>query len=161
MLSAMCFNSSLSRFIICLVRQGLFFMYHYFYKWSIPYTGFPDKCHIRVFSALIFWGLMMHIMTEMTMIYSRLTADYWFNPFPNDKFYTLPNWKCLQTTISNIWKWKKVLQMDRKHCGKRRNCSLRAISPFPSVFSKDFYCKPFLVWERVNKAYVRQQPVAW
>ena len=27
--------------------------------------------------------------------------------------------------------------MDRKHCGKRRNCSLRAIFPFPTVFSKD------------------------
>ena len=43
--------------------------------------------------------------------------------------------------------------MGRKHCGKRRNCSLRAISPFPAVFSKDFYCdtqKPKLVWERVN-----------
>ena len=25
--------------------------------------------------------------------------------------------------------------------GKRRNCSLRAISPFPSVFSKDMYCR--------------------
>ena len=33
------------------------------------------------------------------------------------------------------WKWLKVFQMDRKHCGKRRNCSLRAISPFPTVFS--------------------------
>ena len=41
----------------------------------------------------------------------------------------------------------------RKHCGKRRNCSLRAISPFPVVFSKGLYCKqvkPGLVWERVN-----------
>ena len=28
--------------------------------------------------------------------------------------------------------------MGRKHCGKRRNCSLRAISPFPTVFSKAF-----------------------
>ena len=26
--------------------------------------------------------------------------------------------------------------MGRKHCGKRRNCSLRAISPFPSVFNR-------------------------
>ena len=34
-----------------------------------------------------------------------------------------------------------VLQMGRKHCGKRRNCSLRAISPFPTVFSKDLYCR--------------------
>ena len=27
--------------------------------------------------------------------------------------------------------------MGRKHCGKRRNCSVKAISPFPTVFSKD------------------------
>ena len=26
--------------------------------------------------------------------------------------------------------------MGRQYCGKRRNCSFRAISPFPSVFSK-------------------------
>ena len=26
--------------------------------------------------------------------------------------------------------------MNRKHCGKRRNCPLRAISHFPTVFSK-------------------------
>ena len=36
-----------------------------------------------------------------------------------------------------IWqKRKKVIQTGRKHCGKRRNCSLRAISPFPSVFKR-------------------------
>ena len=39
------------------------------------------------------------------------------------------------------WKWKKVLQTDRKHCGKRRNCSLREISPFPTVLSKDLSCR--------------------
>ena len=36
---------------------------------------------------------------------------------------------------------------------KRNSCSLRAISPFPEVFSKDLYCrhqKPGLVWERDN-----------
>ena len=40
-----------------------------------------------------------------------------------------------------------------KHYGKKENCSLRAISPFPSVFSKDLYCrhvKQGLVWKRVN-----------
>ena len=26
--------------------------------------------------------------------------------------------------------------MGRKHCGKRRNCLLRAISPFPTVFNR-------------------------
>ena len=36
-----------------------------------------------------------------------------------------------------IWqKWQKVIQTGRKHSGKRRNCSLRAISHFPTVFSK-------------------------
>ena len=37
------------------------------------------------------------------------------------------------------WKCLKVFQMGRKHCGKRRNCLLQAISPFPEVFSKDLY----------------------
>ena len=43
--------------------------------------------------------------------------------------------------------------MGRKHCRKWRNCSLRAISPFPTVFSKDLNCrliKTRLVWERVK-----------
>ena len=38
-----------------------------------------------------------------------------------------------------IWrKWKKNIQTGRKHCGKRRNWSLWAISPFLTVFSKGF-----------------------
>ena len=36
---------------------------------------------------------------------------------------------------------RKFPKMVRKHCGKRRNCSLRAISPFPTVFSKGLYCR--------------------
>ena len=36
-----------------------------------------------------------------------------------------------------IWQeWQKVIQASRMHCGKRRNCSLRAISPFPSVLKR-------------------------
>ena len=31
--------------------------------------------------------------------------------------------------------------MGTKHCGKRRNCSWRAISPFFTVFSKDLYSR--------------------
>ena len=38
-------------------------------------------------------------------------------------------------------KWQKVIQTGRKHCGKRRNCSLQAISPFPTVFSKDLFSR--------------------
>ena len=35
-----------------------------------------------------------------------------------------------------LWKWLKVFQTARKQCGKRRNCTLRAISPFSPVFSR-------------------------
>ena len=50
-------------------------------------------------------------------------------------------------------KWLKVLQMGRKHCGKRRNCSLRAISPFPTVFSKDFYSRHVKTRACLGKGY--------
>ena len=35
------------------------------------------------------------------------------------------------------FKGRKFSKVGTKHCGKRRNCSLRAISPVPTVFSKD------------------------
>ena len=39
------------------------------------------------------------------------------------------------------WKWQEALQTGRKNYGKRRNCSLWAISSFATVFSKGLYCK--------------------
>ena len=48
---------------------------------------------------------------------------------------------------------ERFLKGKKKHCGKRRNCSLRAIAPFPTLFSKGLYGrhdKPGLVRERVN-----------
>ena len=39
------------------------------------------------------------------------------------------------------WKWHQVIQKGRKHCGKRRNCSSWAIYSFPTVFSKELYCR--------------------
>ena len=47
---------------------------------------------------------------------------------------------------------QKVLQKV-ENTEKRRNFSLCAISPFPTVFSKGFYCRQLkqeLVWERVK-----------
>ena len=45
--------------------------------------------------------------------------------------------KNVQTTISNLMKMAE--NTGRKHCEKRRNCSLRAISPFPTVSPEDLY----------------------
>ena len=42
----------------------------------------------------------------------------------------------LQMTILSLVKMVESFLTGRKHCGKRRNCSLQAISPFPTVFSK-------------------------
>ena len=39
------------------------------------------------------------------------------------------------------WKWQKALEMGRKHCGKKEKLLIWAISPFPTVFSKDLYCR--------------------
>ena len=61
------------------------------------------------------------------------------NLFPNARFQTFPNWKNLQTIILNLMKMAESSPNGRKDCGKRRNCSLRAISSFPIVFSKDLY----------------------
>ena len=36
---------------------------------------------------------------------------------------------------------KKFFNWVENAVGKRRNCSLRAISPFPTVFSKGLYCR--------------------
>ena len=39
------------------------------------------------------------------------------------------------------WKWQKGRLKHRKHCGKRKNCSWPAISPSPTVYSKDLNCR--------------------
>ena len=65
-----------------------------------------------------------------------------FNPFP--KLQILDSSKLKEFADDNFkfdGKDKKVLEKGSKRCGKRRNCSLRAISPFSAVFSKDLYCR--------------------
>ena len=42
----------------------------------------------------------------------------------------------LQTTISNLIKMAESSQEIRKHYGKKKNFSLRAVSPFLSVFKR-------------------------
>ena len=71
-----------------------------------------------------------------------------FTPFASIlTHYQMTNFRLFQTEgvckrqFQIRQKWQKVIQMGRKHCGKRRNCSSRAISPFPTVFSKDLYCR--------------------
>ena len=40
----------------------------------------------------------------------------------------------------NMDKRGTVIRLSKKHCGKRRNCSLGAFSSFPTMFSKAVCC---------------------
>ena len=67
------------------------------------------------------------------------------NPFPNDKFETLPNWESFQTTILNFDETgKKLSKRVENTVGKGEiahyeQCLL--FPQFPTVFSKDLYCR--------------------
>ena len=63
------------------------------------------------------------------------------NPFPNN----ISDYSKLNEFVDDNFKFNKmcwkIIQTARKHCGRRRNFSIRAISPFPTVFSKDLYSR--------------------
>ena len=67
------------------------------------------------------------------------------NPFPNNKFQTLPDFSKREEFADDNFKFdengRKLTKWVEYTVGKRRNCSLRAISPFPTVFSKDLNCR--------------------
>ena len=53
------------------------------------------------------------------------------------KYSTLDSSKLKEFADDNFtFDEMKAVEMSGKECGKRGNCSLRAISPFPTVFSK-------------------------
>ena len=58
------------------------------------------------------------------------------NLYQTTNFKRLQSERVYRRQFRIWWKWQKVLKTSRKHLGKRRNYSLRAISPFPTVFSK-------------------------
>ena len=68
--------------------------------------------------------------------------------------FRLLYWKSLQTIISNVMKIAESSpKRVQKHCEKRKNHLLRAVSHFSTVFSRNLYCshiKPGVVWEKVK-----------
>ena len=81
-----------------------------------------------------FWNILYHIHCGGNYSCDRHLTHYQttnFRLFQTERLCRLQ---------FQIWrKWLKVIQKGRKHCGKRRNCSLWAISPFPTVFSKGLF----------------------
>ena len=52
------------------------------------------------------------------------------------QIYGLVQLESLQVTIFSLTEMTESYQKDGKHCRKKRNRSLQAISPFPSVFKR-------------------------
>ena len=83
-----------------------------FTRLSLPLTNLKG----RAFENIVGKGVMP--VTSIFVVFSQCLPPYrghksffnelylcqLLNPFPNDKFYTFPNWKNLQTTISNLIK---------------------------------------------------------
>ena len=62
---------------------------------------------------------------------------YRINPLPHMPILRYFNSAASKDMMSKLWKnGDTIIWFSRKHCGKRRNWSLRAISPFPTMFSK-------------------------
>ena len=61
-----------------------------------------------------------------------------FNPLPNNKFQTLPNWKSLQTTISNLTNGRKLSKRAENTVGKGEIARYEQFLFFPQCFQKAF-----------------------
>ena len=97
---------------------------------------------------LIFWkslskqdsiGHVLHLSFSYWLILFVFT--FFFNLLPDIPILGSSNWVANKDMLWKILtNWDAIIWLSRKHCGKGRNCSLRAISPFPTMFSKAVCC---------------------
>ena len=73
---------------------------------------------------------------------SKITDIHEYFPFP--KRQVIDSSKLKEFADNNLKldeNGRKLSKQIENTAGERRNCSLRAISPIPTVFSKDLYCR--------------------
>ena len=64
-------------------------------------------------------------------------AEVRINRLPDKPILGSFNSTANKDMMAKIWtNGDRIICLSRKHCGKRRNCSLPAFSPFPTMFSK-------------------------
>ena len=85
----------------------------------------------------------MELVIRHHQTYEPYSDKRGLNPFPNDKFFG-DSYK-LKEFADDSFKFdengRKFFKWVEKKLWERRNCSSRAISPFPKVFPKDLYCR--------------------
>ena len=107
----------------------------------------PTFSHSLFSSMLTQWAWAMRIADTLSVRVKRFWLKAYIWVLKCLTFSQMTNFRLFQTgrvckqQFQIWWKWEKVLQTGRKHCRKRRNCSLRAISPFSLVFWEDLYSR--------------------
>ena len=81
-----------------------------------------------------------HQWENKTKWTSNVLRTFTLNPSPDDKIFRLVQIEtnCRRHFKVNL-KWKISTIQGRKHCEKRKNCLLQAISPFLTMFSTAVY----------------------
>ena len=86
-----------------------------------------------------FWCIVLSLLCLGNGLFTKQSGVFTHSQTTNLRLFQTKR-DCIQQF--QMWqKLQKILQMGRKQCGKMRNCSLWAISPFPALFSKDMYCR--------------------
>ena len=112
------------------------------------YQTNPYRCNTMFFTIILVFltfmsSLYIHDSCFIHFPGSEISLQLFFAYFRVFSLSQTTNFRVFQTErvrrqqFQLSLRCQKVLQIGRKHCGKKRNCSLQAIPPFPTVFSKD------------------------
>ena len=122
-------NLSLRLLVLCLFHLDLLVTHYCLFIFSMNsfLSLAPSTNATPAFSTLLFFWTLSQMIN--------------FRLFQTERVY---RWQ-----FQILRKWQNTIQTARKHYVNRRNCLLRAISPFPTLFSKDLYCRHV-----ITKAYL-------
>ena len=107
-----------------------------------PKIGIPGK-GLMVFSFTLYQ--ILHWSKFQSIPDNKITAtgkfEIWLTLSQTANYRLFQTEGVCRRQFQVQFEWLKVPQMGRKHCGKSRNCLLRVISPFATVFYTDFSCR--------------------
>ena len=103
---------------------------------SLPFL-YRQTDAVIPFSRQIFFLMFFFVIQNMSFIYNKPQV---FILLPNDAILDWFKFKAFADDKKECnLKTETIIRICRKHCGKRRKCSLPAFSLFPTVFSKGFF----------------------
>ena len=114
----------------------IYFLHHHlsFRKTEWAYCCLPSKDSLIIHYLYSKDGFTYGQSIQYKMLLVRLHVYRSINPLPHMAILGFTNSAAKRDMMSKIWmNGDTIIWLGRKHCGKRRNCSLRAISSFPKI----------------------------